>query len=197
MTIDHAGNLLVADSANDRVRKIDSSQIVTTVAGGYIGDGKLGTGASLNSPGHIAFDPAGNLYIADSAANRVRKVATNGIITTFAGTGITGYSGDSGPASAATLNQPDAVAADGSGNIFVADNGNGVIRKVDASGTISTFVSGISAYSLASDATGNVYASDFLWSGKSLPLVRSAFLRRLLRLRRRWRSGYPGVPGAS
>jgi sugar lactone lactonase YvrE len=169
MAIDHAGDLLVADSSNDRVRKIDSSQIVTTIAGGYIGDGKLGTGASLNSPQHIAFDAAGNLYIADSSANRVRKVSTNGIITTFAGTGITGYSGDSGPASAATLNQPDAVAADGSGNIFVADNGNGVIRKVDASGTISTFVSGISAYSLATDAVGNIYASDFLVVRKITP----------------------------
>jgi sugar lactone lactonase YvrE len=161
MTIDHSGALLVADSANDRVRKIDSSQIVTTIAGGYVGDGKLGTGASLNSPAHIAFDPAGNLYIADGNANRVRKISTNGIITTFAGTGITGYSGDGGPANAATLNYPDAVAADDNGNIFVADSGNRAIRKVDTLGTITTFAN-IYAPGLATDVSGNVYATDGL-----------------------------------
>jgi sugar lactone lactonase YvrE len=161
MASDPAGDLLVADFQNARIREIDSNQIVTTVAGGYVGDGGLATKASLVIPQHIAFDHVGNLYIADGAANRVRKVSTKGIITTFAGTGITGYSGDSGPASAATLNQPDAVAADSSGNIFIADNGNGVIRKVDTSGTITTFASNIYAFAIATDAIGNVYASDF------------------------------------
>jgi len=161
LATDAAGDLLVVDSNNDRVRKIDSNQIVTTIAGGYVGDGKPGTQASLYLPQHIAFDPAGNLYIADEAANRVRKVSTNGTITTFAGTGITGYSGDGGPASAATLNQPDAVASDVSGNIFIADLDNGAIRKVDTVGTITTFATGIYASALATDTIGNVYASDF------------------------------------
>jgi sugar lactone lactonase YvrE len=161
MAIDHAGDLLVADFSNDRVRRIDSSQIVTTIAGGYVGDGKLATRASLDLPQHIAFDPAGNLYISDETANRVRKVSTSGIITTFAGTGITGYSGDGGAANAATLNQPDAVAADKSGNIFIADLDNGAIRKVDTLGTITTFASNIVAFAIATDAIGNVYASDF------------------------------------
>jgi sugar lactone lactonase YvrE len=168
MAIDHAGDLLVVDSNNDRVRKIDSNQIVTTVAGGYIGDGKLGTGASLDRPQHIAFDAAGNLYIADETGNRVRKVSTNGIITTLAGTGITGYSGDGGPANAATLNQPDAVAADSSGNIFITDLDNGAIRKVDTLGT-TTFATGIYASALATDAIGNVYASDYIVVRKITP----------------------------
>jgi hypothetical protein len=161
MATDLAGDLLVADSGNARIRKIDSNQIVTTVAGGYVGDGGRPTAAALDNPWHIAFDSAGNLYIADQSANRVRKVSTNGIITTFAGTGITGYSGDTGQASAATLNQPYSVAADSNGNIFIADNGNGVIRKVDMSGTITTFVRNIYAFAIATDAIGNVYASDF------------------------------------
>jgi len=169
LATDAAGDLLVVDSNNDRVRKIDSNQIVTTIAGGYVGDGKPGTQASLYLPQHIAFDPAGNLYIADEPANRVRKVSISGIITTFAGTGITGYSGDGGPASAATLSSPDAVASDGSGNIFIADIQNGVIRKVDTFGTITTFASGFSASALATDAIGNVYASDYIVVRKITP----------------------------
>lgn len=168
MVPDGSGGLFVADSGNDRVRQIaGATQIVSTIAGGYIGDGGKATAASLNfsQPGHPAFDIAGNLYIPDGYDNRVRKVSPSGVITTFAGTGITGYTGDGGPASAATLNNPMAVAADGSGNIFIADGGNGVIRKVDSSGTITTF-SNVPIYyqgALAVDATGNLYASDGLY----------------------------------
>jgi sugar lactone lactonase YvrE len=178
MILDGRGNLLVVDSTNDRVRKIDSSQIVTTIAGGYLGDGAPATAASLNLAylgGHTAVDADGNLYIADTNNNRVRKVSPTGTITTFAGTGISGYSGDGGPATSATLNAPTAVVLDGAGNILIGDNGNGAIRKVDTTGTITTYVSTVTvvapwggtitvpvyASGLALDANGNLYASTF------------------------------------
>jgi sugar lactone lactonase YvrE len=178
MMLDGGGNLLVADSINDRIRKIGSNQIVTTIAGGYVGDGGPATAASLNVSflgGHTAVDAAGKLYIADTNNNRVRKVSTSGTITTFAGTGITGYSGDGGRATSATLNAPTAVVLDGAGNVLIGDNGNGVIRKVDTTGTITTYVSTVTvtppwggtitipvnSYGLAIDANGNIYASTF------------------------------------
>jgi sugar lactone lactonase YvrE len=169
ITLAPAGDILVADSFNNRVRKIDPSQIVTTVAGGYVGDGGRATVAALNNPWHIAFDSAGNLYIPEYGGNRVRKVSPSGTITTFAGTGITGYSGDGGPATAAALNAPRAIAADDSGNIFIADYGNGFIRKVDTSGTITRFANSINVAALATDAAGNVYASDDLAVWKITP----------------------------
>jgi sugar lactone lactonase YvrE len=159
----------VADSFNNRVRKIDPSRIVTTIAAGYVGDGGRATVASLNNPWHIAFDSAGNLYIPEYGGNRVRKVSPNGTIATFAGTGITGYSGDGELASAATLNAPKATVADSSGNILIADTGNARIRKVDMSGTITTFANSIYAEALATDAAGDVYASDDLVVWKITP----------------------------
>ena len=168
---DSGGDLIVADSGNNRVRRISrSSQVVTTIGGGYIGEGVRATEASLNaslgSASHIAFDPTGNLYIADIANHRVRKVSSAGMITTIAGTGIGGYSGDGGPATAATLNFPAAVAVDSNGNIFIADSGNAVIRKVDSSGTITTFSNVVlyGAPAFAVDVAGNIYAADGLWA---------------------------------
>ena len=172
MASDGSGGMFVADSGNNRVRHIDAKQIVSTTAGGYVGDGGLGTAASLNLESiyaHIAFDPSGNLYIADENNCRIRKVTPGGTISTFAGTGICGYTGDGGPASSATLSMPQAVAADGNGNVYIADTGNLVIRKVDSTGTISTFVSlflsnnsaeSARATGLAVDTSGNLYAAD-------------------------------------
>ena len=171
MTADSAGNLVIADSDNNRVRKISgSSQVVTTIGGGYIGEGVRATEASLNdglgSGAHIAFDAVGNLYIADINNHRVRKVSPTGIITTIAGTGIGGYSGDGGLATAAKLNFPSAVAVDGNGNVFIADSGNAVIRKVDVSGIITTFSNALvyGVVALAIDAAGNIYAADGIWA---------------------------------
>ncbi len=172
IALDASGGIFVTDSGNNRVRHIAANQTVSTVAGGGVGDGGPPTLAGLNFSSifaHIAFDPAGNLYIADIGNCRIRKMSQSGIITTFAGTGICGYSGDGGPASAATLNAPQAVAADGNGNVYVADTGNEVIRKIDSSGTITTFVSFLitnnsaesaAAYGLAVDAAGSLYVSD-------------------------------------
>lgn len=116
--------------------------LIFTVAGngtqGYTGDSGPPTSAQLALPGGIAFDSSGNLYIADSANNRVRKVSS-GIITTIAGNGTAGYTGDKGPATDAELNNPTGVAVDSSGNVYIADANNQVVRMVSTSGTITTF----------------------------------------------------------
>lgn len=157
---DSAGNLFIVDRGNQRVRKLDThTQIVSTVAGGYLGDGWLATGASLDLPNSIYYDGHSSLYIADTNHNRVRKLSSNGVITTSAGTGITGYSGDGGPATQATLNTPQAVATDPAGNVFIAD-GNGLfLRKVDTAGTITTFANFDYLFALATDAAGNIYGA--------------------------------------
>ena len=135
------GDLYLADDT--RVRKIDAGGTISTVAGtltaGYSGDGGPATAAQLGClTGGLAFDADGNLYLADFGNKVVRKVDTSGAITTVAGNGTEGYSGDGGPATAAALWDPKGVAVDGAGNLYIAC-GNGVVRKVDPSGTISTF----------------------------------------------------------
>lgn len=176
LAADSQGNLFLADSGNDRIREIAAaSQNVTTSAGGYLGDGRKASEASLNLQSlgsHIAFDRSGNLYIAETASHRVRKVSAKGVITTIAGTGIVGYSGDGGPAIAAQLSHPSGVAVDSSGDIFIADSLNGVVRKVDTTGTISSLhPSGIPFFGpyifetgagIAIDAADNIYFSDGL-----------------------------------
>jgi hypothetical protein len=117
---------------------------ITTIAGigtfsGYSGDGGLATSAKLNTPQGAAYDSAGNLYISDGGVGVVRKVAPNGIITTFAGNGTNGFGGDGGPATSAQLSNPTGIAIDGAGNVYICDTGNERIRKIDAAtGTIST-----------------------------------------------------------
>ena len=157
-----ASTVVFTDRGNDRIRELVGG-IVKTVAGGYLGDSVAGTSATLVTPENIAFDRQGNLYIADANGNRVRKVDTTGKITTIAGNGVTGYTNDGGLATQAELNRPYGVAADGQGNIFVADTFNGVIRKVNSTGVITTFSTNPSFYSLqtlATDAAGNVFAVD-------------------------------------
>ncbi len=144
IAFDSSGNLYVA--ANQRVRKVDGKGIITTVVGGGsgpgIGDGGPATNAQLSNPSGIAFDPVGNLYIADWSHTRIRKVSTDGIISTFAGTGNTGYSGDGGPATNAELFAPWGVATDSFGNVYITDYGNHVVRAVSANGIINTIAGG-------------------------------------------------------
>ena len=146
--LDGAGNLFISDTGNDRIRRVDSvSGIITTVAGngveGFGGDGGPATSASLANPGGIALDTAGNLYFSDPGNQRIRRVdAVSGIITTVVGDGNQGFTGDGGPATSATLSFPGGVALDSGGNLFIADQGNHVIRRVDAVTGIITTVAG-------------------------------------------------------
>jgi trimeric autotransporter adhesin len=148
VALDSAGNLYIADFSNHRIRKVAAgSGIITTVAGngspGFSGDGGAATAAALYWPGDVALDSAGNLYIAEEGNNRIRRVATgSGIITTVAGNGSQGFSGDGGAATAAALSHVHGVALDPAGNLYVADSGNNRIRKVEVGSGIITTVAG-------------------------------------------------------
>ncbi len=141
VTIDAKGNIIIADSNNDRVRKVDEQGIITTIAGngeeGYSGDGGPATEASL-SPTDIDIDPNGNIIIADCNNHRIRKINEQGIITTIAGNGKEGYSGDGGPATEASLKYPSGITVDATGNIFIVDSWNQCIRKINPQGIITT-----------------------------------------------------------
>ncbi len=134
--LDKAGNLYIGDWDNHRIRKVDiESGIVTTIAGngvdGYSGDNGPATAASLKKPAAICFDTCGNLYFSDEDNNRVRRIdAATGIITTVAGNGSAGFSGDGGPATAAQFNHPTGVAIDKNFNLYVGDYYNHRVRKV-------------------------------------------------------------------
>ncbi|MCY4587285.1 MAG: NHL repeat-containing protein [Bryobacterales bacterium] len=137
-----SGNLYIADSNNHRIRMVDAGGMITTAVGtgrrGFNEDGGPATEARLSFPHGVAVDGSGNLYIADTSNNRIRKVDAGGTITTVAGTGRRGFNGDGDPATAAQLNGPYGVVLDGSGNLYIADTRNNRIRKVDAEGTITT-----------------------------------------------------------
>lgn len=139
---DAGRNVYVSDWNNHRIRKIALNGTISTVAGngtkGFGGDGGPAVAAQLDSPNGIALDSAGNLYIADQFNQRIRKVATDGTISTIAGNGSFNFSGDGGPATTASLGMPAAVAFDADGNLYIAETGNQRIRKVAADGTIST-----------------------------------------------------------
>ncbi len=141
---DASGNVYFSDAGNDVVRKISPSGIITTIAGtgthAYGGDGGPASAAQLAFPSGLAFDAAGNLYISDPNNYRVRKIDPSGTISTFAGTGTTGYSGDGGPATAAQIGYSDGIFVDPMGNVVIPDPPNNRIRKVNTSGVISTIV---------------------------------------------------------
>jgi len=135
--------------------------VISTVAGngtvGFFGDGGLATSAGLSLAYGMAVDRAGNIFITDVNANRIRKVNTAGVISTFAGNGTMGFSGDGGLATSAALFLPYGVAVDGAGNVYIQDSGNSRVRKVDTTGNISTVAHNISVDALAVDSSGNVY----------------------------------------
>jgi len=184
VTLDKAGNLYIADTYNNRIRKVTAgTQQITTVAGtgagSFSGDGGLATSATLFHPFSVAVDTGGNLYIADRNNNRIRKVdKSTGNISTIAGLGTGAYSGDNGLASAAELFYPIDIVGDGKGNLFIADQNNNVIRKiVIGTGVITTVAGkGSGAYSgdgglatsaelfyptgIAVDTSGNLFIAD-------------------------------------
>jgi streptogramin lyase len=146
LVIDSSGNLYIGDGNNNCVRRVDTNGIITTVVGnatgGFSGNSGPATNASLNGVQGVAMDGQGNLYVADSLNCRIRKIDTNGIITTFAGNGTNAYSGDNGPATNASLSTPQGIAFDGTGNLYVADTDNNVVRRVDTNGIVTTFAGG-------------------------------------------------------
>ena len=181
VAVDASGDIYIADFENNRIRKVSPSGIITTVAGdgtqGYSGDNGPATSAELVVPTGVALDASGNLYIAEPYDSRVRKVSPSGIITTVAGNGTQGYSGDNGPATSAEFQGPSSVALDASGNLYITDQFNNRIRVVSPSGIITTAAgngtSGFSddngpatgaelanPYSVALDASGNLYIAD-------------------------------------
>lgn len=183
VAVNASGTIFIADTTNDVVRQVTSAGTISTPVGaygppGFGGDGGAPTGAIFNGPSAVALDAAGNLYISDTANQRVREVIwSQNIIITVAGNGIAGYSGDHGLAKTARLNTPRGLAVDAAGNLYIADSGNHVIRMVDTRGIITTVAgNGAAKFSgdkgpatsaslnypkgVAVDAAGNIYIAD-------------------------------------
>jgi sugar lactone lactonase YvrE len=183
-TVDNAINLYIADTHNHRIRRLNLiTGIITTIAGGatpgFSGDTALAISAQLNLPTALALDAAGNLYLADTGNHRIRKItAATGIITTIAGTGTQGFSGDSGPATSAAIDSPTGLVLDAQNNLYLADTHNHRIRKITAATGIITTIAGTGApgfsgdtttattanlalpHGLTIDANGNLYLAD-------------------------------------
>jgi sugar lactone lactonase YvrE len=188
VAVDSSGNLYIADFGNNRVRKVSADGSITTIAGngspGFAGDGGPATAAQLKTPAGVAVDASGNVYIADSGNNRIRKVSKNGVITTVAGRGdINPPLGDGGSATSAALAGPLAVAVDASGNLYIADTNFLSIRKVSTAGIITT-LAGSNYYApspinigfptgLALDTNGDVFITGF--AGLTEVLANGAF----------------------
>lgn len=148
---DASGNLYIADNQNCRVRKVSPSGIITSIAGTgncfISGDGGQATAARVQYPTGVAVDGANNLYIADDGNNRVRKVTPAGIISTIAGSPVYGFTGDGGPSTASQLYYPKNVACDAAGNVYVCDQNNDRIRKINIFGNIYTYAgNGVMGY---------------------------------------------------
>ena len=181
IAVDDTGNPYIADTNNNRIVKVTADGVAHAIAGngapGFSGDGGPATEAQLDFPNHVFIDSAGNLYIADSGNYRIRKVTRDGMISTVAGGGESGFSGDGGPATAAYLDLPTGVAVDSAGNLYIAESGTNRIRKVTPDGMISTvagngssvysgdggpaIAAGLSAYAVSVDPAGNLYIPDY------------------------------------
>ena len=193
VSVDISGNVYIADTYNNKIRKVTSIGIITTIAGtgttGSSGDGGAAASAQLYSPYGVSVDISGNVYIADYNNHKIRMVTGTGIITTIAGTGTEGSSGDGGAAISATLSTPHGVSVDISGNVYIADTYNSKIRMVSGTGIITT-IAGTETWGSSGDGgaatsaqlnwpsgvfvdiSGNVYISDF--NNNKIRMVTSA-----------------------
>jgi uncharacterized protein (TIGR03437 family) len=164
IAVDSGGAVYISDTSNNRVRKIDTKGVITTFAGtgspGFSGDGAAGGKAQLWFPAGLAVDGSGNVFVTDYGNSTVRKITSSGMISTLAGTGSWGFSGDGSAANKAALANPMSVAVDAAGNVFIGDIGNNNIRRVGTDGNIRTVATGVSPQSLAVDAAGNLYFVD-------------------------------------
>jgi len=186
VAFDLSGNMYIADQSNNVIRMVNAAGIISTVVGkdsvgngfaGYSGDGGAATLAKLNEPSGLAFDALGNMYIADQGNNRIRMVNTSGIISTFAGNGTIAYSGDGGPATAASIGAVNGLTVDATGNLYMSDLSNSVLRVINTAGIINTVAGNAtptfggdgglataaslnSPEGVAFDAAGNLYVAD-------------------------------------
>ena len=178
---DISGNLYIADAGHARIRKVNTSGIISTIVGngtfGYSGDGGPASAAIVSQPFGIVLDKIGNLYFTDGSDNRIRKIDTLGIITTIAGTGVAGDTGDGGLAILAEFHGPGDIAIDTFGNLYVADVGNRCVRKIDKSGIVTRVAGGGTAglndgglavdgqlvlpYGISVDVHDNLYIADY------------------------------------
>ncbi len=180
MATDDSGNVYIADADNNVIRKVSPSGVISTIAGypagGFSGDGGLAVYAGLSRPNCVVIDPMHNIYISDADNQRIRKIDTAGVIHTIVGNGTPGFTGDGGAATAAEINYPGGIALDKYGNLYITDEYNNRIRKVDTAGIITTFAgSGSTGYpgdeefadtaaigfpfGIAVDTAGNVFCS--------------------------------------
>ena len=179
VVVDAQGTFYIADAGNSRIRRVTPGGVMSTIAGngmaGFGGDGGVSTSALVKNPSGLALG-VGGLYVADTGNGRIRRIA-DGLITTTAGNGTSGFGGDGGPAGSAQLKDPTGVAVDSSGNLYIADSGNHRVRKVAPNGTISTIAgNGTAGFggdngpalsaqlkgpsAVAVDAAGNIYIAD-------------------------------------
>ncbi len=163
LLVDLAGNVYISDSGNHRVRKVDSSGMIETIAGpgepGILGNGGPATEARLQFPRGLAMDASGSLFLADSGHDIVRKISPSGTIDPFAGSGEQFDKGDGGPASMAQFGYPQDIAADAAGNVYVLDSGQ--VRRIDSNGMIATIATALrNSTELELDAAGNLYLAE-------------------------------------
>jgi sugar lactone lactonase YvrE len=164
VAFDRAGNLYISDRDNDRIRKVDPTGVISTIAGnGKIEpprDGVRGTESSIDFPLGIICDAKGNVLFADANNKRIRKIDGKGIITTIAGTGENLATGDGGPATKAALADPENLAFDAAGNLYITDTVSNTLRRIDSHGVITTLASRRGGNGLAIDAAGNLFVTD-------------------------------------